>query len=130
MALSEYEERVVAELEAQFRADDATQTPGRSWGRLALPVVCLLSGVAFLVGAHDVGLVIWISDFWGFSTSSVTSTFALTGHVMLLGSAFLLGHVLHDLRQPRPGRAGVDRSVRPEDEEAPASQSEGVRPRP
>jgi hypothetical protein len=107
MALSEYEEQVMAELEAQFQAD-AQPVPRRDFSPLALPVVCFLGGVALLVAAHHVGLVIRISDFWGFSTSSVTSSFALTGYVMLLGSAFLLGYVLHQLRQPSPGRAGMD----------------------
>ncbi|HEY3240502.1 MAG TPA: hypothetical protein VGL92_13105 [Acidimicrobiia bacterium] len=108
MALSEYEEFVVAELEAQFQAD-APPAPRRDLGRLALPVICLLGGVALLVAAHQVGLVIRISDFWGFSTSSVTSSLALTGYGLLLGSAFLFGHVLHELRPPRPGCAGMDR---------------------
>jgi hypothetical protein len=68
-------------------------------------VVCLLLGAAFLVAARDEGLVIRGSNLWGFSTSALTSGLALTGHAMLLVSAFLLGYALCELRDPRPARA-------------------------
>lgn len=91
MALSKHEEQVVAELEAQFQDDFAPPAPRRDLGKLALPLVCLLLGVAFLMAARDVGLVIRFSNLWGFSTSALTWTPAVTGHALLLGSAFLLG---------------------------------------
>jgi hypothetical protein len=108
MALSEYEEQVVAELEAQFRTD-AQPAPRRDFGRLALPVVVGLGGVALLAVARDAGLVIRMSDLWGFATASVRAGLSLAGHLVLLGSAFLLGRAWRELRQPRPGRPGLHR---------------------
>jgi hypothetical protein len=100
MTLSEYEARVIEELEVQFRAD--TPAPRRDHGRLALPLVCFLGGAALLVAVRSVGLVHGISDLFGFATASVRSGLSLAGHVVLLGSAFLLGRALYDL----PGRHG------------------------
>lgn len=101
MALSEYEELVVAELETQFPTDDIPRVLSGRWDRLALPAVCLLGAVGLLVAAHHTGLVIWMSDLWGFPTTSVKTTLAWTGHGLLLGSAFLSGHVAHELRSSR-----------------------------
>jgi hypothetical protein len=105
MALSDYEERVLAELETQFHAGDAPETPGPNPARLALAAACFLGGVALLVAAQHVGLVISISDFWGFATSSVTSTLGLAGYTMLLGSAFFLGGEFSQLTRSRRSRA-------------------------
>ncbi|MDQ3945519.1 MAG: hypothetical protein M3357_10295 [Actinomycetota bacterium] len=105
MALSEYEEMVVADLEAQFQADAPT-SPNRDFGRLALPLICLLCGVMLLVAARNVGLVIRISDLWGFTTASVTSGLALAGHGVLLGSAFLFGRVMDEGRRRREDGPG------------------------
>ncbi|MGH9034882.1 MAG: hypothetical protein ACRD0O_03895 [Acidimicrobiia bacterium] len=109
MTLSEYEELVVAELETQFPTDDIPPVLSGRWDRLALPAVCLLGAVGLLVAAHHTDLVIWMSDLWGFSTASVKTTLAWTGHGLLLGSAFLLGHVAHELRSSRRNPAAIDR---------------------
>jgi hypothetical protein len=93
MTLTEYEESVLAELETQFQP--APPTSRRDLGRLALPLIGLLGGVALLVAAPNVGLVHRISDLFGFTTSSVTTALSLAGHVALLGSAFLLGRALY-----------------------------------
>ena len=106
MALSEYEEFVMAELEAQFEAD-APPPPRRDRGRLALSAVCFLGGVALLAAARDAGLVIRISDLWGFTTATVASGLSLAGHVVLLGSAFLLGRALYDAPVRGEGKAGT-----------------------
>jgi hypothetical protein len=112
MALSKYEEQVVAELEAQFQADDAPPSPPRDHGRLAMTLICLLGGVALLVAARDVGLVIKISDLWGFATSSVSSGLSFAGHAVLLGSAFLFGRAWYDRPRRREDHAGRTAEVR------------------
>ncbi len=91
MALSKYEEQVVADFEAQFRAEETPPAPPRKFGKLALPLVCLVLGLAFLAAARHAGLHIRISDLWGFATGSVASGLSIAGHLVLLGSAFLLG---------------------------------------
>jgi hypothetical protein len=108
MALSEYEEQVVAELEAQFQTD-TQPAPRRDFSRLALPLIVGLGGVAILAVARDAGLVIRMSDLWGFATASVKAGLSLAGHVVLLGSAFLLGRAWREFRQPCPGRPGLRR---------------------
>ncbi len=113
MALSQYEELVMAELERQFHQHDAPRIPRLSFHRLAGPLACLLTGAGLLVAAHQPGLAIRISDFWGFSTSSIASTLGFAGHAMLLAGAFLLGHVFYGLRQEHAGQAAAETSVSP-----------------
>jgi hypothetical protein len=100
MTLSEYEARVIAELEVQLQAD--APAPRRDYGRLALPLLCFLGGAVLLAAVRSVELVHGTSDLFGFATASVRSGLSLAGHVMLLGSAFLLGRALYDI----PGRSG------------------------
>lgn len=116
MALSQYEERVVAELEQQFHhhGAPARRFPRLSLSRLVIPLTCLLAGAGLLVAAHQPGLAIRISDFWGFSTSSIASTLGFAGHAMLLIAAFLLGQVLYRLRQEHAGQAATEAPVSPE----------------
>jgi hypothetical protein len=108
MTLSEYDEMVVADLEAQF----AGEHDAANWGRLAAPSSCLLGGVALLVAAHHGALLIWLSDLLGFSTGAITSTLSLAGFSMLLGCAFLLGLVVHGV-QKTPAVPVIDRPVSP-----------------
>jgi hypothetical protein len=103
MALSEYEEMVVADLEAQFSG--RTRGPGLNWRRLRAPSASLLGGVALLVAAHHGALLISLSDLLGISTGAITTAFSLAGYAVLLGCAFLLGHAAHDLR-PSSGATG------------------------
>jgi hypothetical protein len=107
MTLSEYDEMVVADLEAQFAGE---HDAGLTWGRLSAPSACLLTGVALLVAAHHGALLIWLSDLLGFSTGAITSALSLAGYSMLLGCAFLLGLVVHVV-QRTPAALGVDRPV-------------------
>ncbi|MGH8974554.1 MAG: hypothetical protein ACRD0C_15300 [Acidimicrobiia bacterium] len=110
MALSEYEEMVVAELEAQFTGE---RRPGLNWRRLMAPSACLLAGAVLLVAAHHGALLIRLSDLLGFSTGAITMTLGLAGYFALLGCAFLLGHAVHGMR-PSPARqTGTDRLVSP-----------------
>ena len=95
MTLSDYEHRVIADLEAQFQVDAPAPGPDRDHGRFALPLICLLGGVALLAAARTVGLVQEISDLFGFTTASLRSGFSLAGYFGLLGSAFLFGRALH-----------------------------------
>jgi hypothetical protein len=108
MTLSEYEEMVVAELETQFSGRGG---PALSWARLTAPSACLVAGVALLVAAHHGALLIRLSDLLGIATAAITSTLALAGYAVLLVGAFLLGLVVHGLRQS-PARPGMERPVR------------------
>ena len=111
MALTEYEERVIAELEAQLRPDDeawcarfealAGQVPRRNNGPLA-PLACFLSGVALLVAVHHAWFLVRMSNVSGFSSSSITRALVVVGCVMVVGSAFLLGRLVRD--PPRRAR--------------------------
>jgi hypothetical protein len=111
MALTEYEERVIAELEAQLRPDDeawcarfealAGQVPRRNNGPLA-PLACFLSGVALLVAVHHAWFLVRMSNVSGLSSSSITRGLGVIGCMMVLGSALMLGRVVRDLpRYPR-----------------------------
>ena len=111
MALTEYEERVIAELEAQLRPHDAAwcerfealaaQVPRRNTGRLA-PLACFLGGVALLVAVRHAWLLVEMSNVSGLSSSSITRGLVVIGCVMVLGSALMLGRVVRDLpRHPR-----------------------------
>jgi hypothetical protein len=111
MTLSEYEEMVVAELEAQFSG--RTPGPGLNWGRLAAPAACLLGGVALLVAAHHGALLIRLSDLLGFPTAGITTALSLAGFSVLLGCAFLLGHTVRGVRPVPAEAAGTERPVRP-----------------
>jgi hypothetical protein len=102
MALSEYEEMVVAELEAQFARQ---RGPALNWARLAAPSACLLAGVALLVAAHHGALLISLSDLLGIATGAITSAGSLAGYGVLLAGAFLLGHAVRDVR-PSSGPTG------------------------
>ncbi len=107
MALSAYEEMVVAELETQFSGRGG---PAVSWTRLTASSACLAVGVALLVAAHHGALLIRLSDLLGIPTGAITSTIALAGYSVLLVGAFLLGLVVHGLRQS-PARPGMERPV-------------------
>lgn len=111
MTLSEYDEWVIAELETQFSTDD----PGLrlSLSRLAVPAIVLLGGVALLIAAHQTRLVILISDFCGFTTSSIASSLGLAGHALLLGGAVLLGWVGHGIRRRAAEPVGAAGSMFP-----------------
>jgi hypothetical protein len=99
MKLSEYEERVLTELEEQFQP---WEPPAPRWPpRLVASVVCFLAGATLLVATHHAALAISLSNSYGYSPLSIASGFALTGHVMLLASAFLLGRAWDELRQRR-----------------------------
>lgn len=91
MALSAYEELAFAELEAQFHAGDPPRRPPSDPPYLMLSGACVLAGAALLVAAHHRGLLIGISDFFGFATSSIASALGLAGYAVLLAAAFLLG---------------------------------------
>ena len=94
MALTEYEERVIAELEAQLRPDDAaaddsvwfahfdasgSRLPRRSRGRLALLVACFLGGIALLVAVRHAWFAVEMSNVSGLSTASITRALSALG---------------------------------------------------
>ena len=128
MALTEYEERVIAELEAQLRADDAllsdavlddarldnslsdsmwlahfgaraVQGPPSVASRLAPLVACFLGGIALLVAARHTWFLVGTSNISGLSSTSITRALGLAGWVMVLGSAIMLRRLFRDLRR-------------------------------
>lgn len=129
MALTEYEERVIAELEAHLRLDDSVRRDSllddallsdsrlsdSVWlehfearavhghhsivSRLAALVACFLGGMALLVEARHTWLLVGTSNVSGFSSSSITRALGVAGCVMVLGSALLLRRTAADLRQ-------------------------------
>lgn len=106
MALTEYEERVIAELEAQLRPDDAVWFKARAAqarrgniSRLAPSLTCFLGGVAFLVAVRHTWFLVGTSNISGFSSSSITRALGVVGCVMVLGSAVMLRRLVRDLRR-------------------------------
>jgi hypothetical protein len=123
MALTEYEERVIAELEAQLRADDAVLDDARldnslsdsMWlahfearrvhgppsvaSRLAPLVACFLGGIALLVAARHTWFLVGTSNVSGLSSASITRALGVAGWVMVLGSAIMLRRLFRDLRR-------------------------------
>jgi hypothetical protein len=115
MALTEYEERVIAELETQLPADDTTsfnaawferfETPPRmprpNRGQLAPLFACLLGGVALLVASSHASFAVHVSDASGFSSSSIARTLGVIGCAMVLGSALMLWRLVRVPHHPR-----------------------------
>jgi hypothetical protein len=107
MALTEYEERVIAELEAQLRPDDtvwferfdanSAPGPGGKTGRIASPLACLLGGVALLLAVRHSWFLVKLSNISGFPSSSITRGLGVIGCVMVLGSALMLWRLVRDL---------------------------------
>lgn len=91
MALSASEELAFAELEAQFHAPDPPPRLPPRPPYLAFSLACILGGAALFAAAHHDGLLIAISDFLGFDTSSIASAISQAGYAVLLVAAFLLG---------------------------------------
>ena len=111
MALTEYEERVISELEEQLRQDDsvryerleslAARVPrprGRGIGRFAPPLACVVAGVALLVAIRHAWFLVWMSNASGLPSSSITRALGVIGCVMVLGSAVMLRRRARDLR--------------------------------
>jgi hypothetical protein len=123
MALTEYEERVIAELEAQLRSDDAVLDDARRdnslsdsmWlahfearavhgppsvaSRLAPLVACFLGGIALLVAARHTWFLVGTSNVSGLSSASITRALGVAGWVMVVGSAIMLRRLFRDLRR-------------------------------
>jgi len=116
LALTEYEERVIAELEAQLRPDDAaaddsvwfahfdasgSRLPRRSRGRLALLVACFLGGIALLVAVRHAWFAVEMSNVSGLSTASITSALGVVGCATALASALMLWQLVRVPHHPR-----------------------------
>jgi hypothetical protein len=119
MALTEYEERVIAELEMQLRAGDsvlddsllsdsvwlkhfearAMQGSRSVASRLVPLVACLLGGMALLVEARHTWLLVGMSNVSGLSSTSITRALGVAGWVMVLGSAIMLRRLFRDARR-------------------------------
>jgi hypothetical protein len=103
MALTEHEERVIAGLEAQFLLDDTpTQVPAprRTVVGLAVPVACLVVGVALVLIARIAPAMVVVANATGFPSAGLTRALGVLGGLLALGSAFALGGAVRDL----PGR--------------------------
>ena len=127
MALTEYEERVIAELERQLRADDsvlgdsplsdsvwlerfearAMQGPRSFASRLAPLVACLLGGMALIVEARHTWFLVGTSNVSGLSSASITRALGVAGWVMVLGSAIMLRRLFRDSRRHAVAAGGA-----------------------
>jgi hypothetical protein len=111
MALTAYEERVIAELEVQLGATTGVDAEARSQERRShlrrLPpsLACLLGGLALLLVARQPSLVGRISLASGFSAASIALTFVVIGCVMALASAPVVRRVVRTILggQAEPG---------------------------
>jgi DUF3040 family protein len=116
MALTEYEERVIAELEAQLRLDDtvardpmwftrfdasASRVPHRSRGRLALLLACFLGGIALWVAGGHAWFAVEMSNVSGLSSSSITRALGVVGCATALWSALMLWRLVRVPHHPR-----------------------------
>ena len=115
MALTEYEERVIAELEAQLRSDDvADDSMGlahfnasgsrllrESRGQLALLVASFLGGVALWVAGGHAWFAVEMSNASGLSSSSITRSFGVVGCAIALWSALMLWRLVRVPHHPR-----------------------------
>jgi Protein of unknown function (DUF3040) len=108
MALTEYEERVIAELEAQLQPDDAVwferferlaaHAPRRNIGRFAPAFACFLGGVALLVAIRNTWLVVEMANLSGIASGPITRGLGVTGCGLVLASALVLRCVVRDRR--------------------------------
>ena len=115
MALTEYEERVIAELEAQLPPDDTTcfnaawfarfethpPMPRPNRGQLASLFACLLGGVALLVASGHASFAVHVSNASGFSSSSIVRALSVLGCALVLGSALMLWRLVRVPHHPR-----------------------------
>jgi len=117
MALTEYEERVIAELEAQLRSDDGvrercdtipTRMPRRRIGRRAPVLVSFLAGVALLVPVRHAWFLVRVSNVSGFSSASITGAAGVVGCLLVLGSAVMLWRVVRGQPFNAPSRQRHD----------------------
>ena len=110
MALTEYEERVIAELDAQLPPDDTLwfghlqPSPAPSLrdhgnlARFAPALACLLGGVALLLAVRHSALLVRISNVSGVPSSSITRALSLVGCMMMLGAALMVRQRVRDRR--------------------------------
>jgi hypothetical protein len=115
MALTEYEERVIAELEAQLRPDDggwcdryeprARPVARRSAGRLAPALSALFAGAALLVAVRQEWFLVRVSNLSGLSSASASRAVDVIGCALVLGSALLFWRgIRRTPSSPPPGR--------------------------
>jgi hypothetical protein len=117
MALSQYEEQVVAELEAQLSDEDLSwetdpdgPAPRRTRsgvGLLAPPIACILGGMTLLAAARQGWFTDRISWLSGFSAPSIALAFAALGCVMVVGAPLLLRGVASTFPSGTPERTGA-----------------------
>ena len=116
MALTEYEERVIAELEAQLRSDDVgaddsmwfahfnasgSRFPRQTRGQLALLLACFLGGVALWVSGGHAWFAVEMSNVSGLSSSSITRALGIVGCATALWSALMLWRLVRVPHHPR-----------------------------
>ena len=109
MIRSAYEERVAAEIEAELRAGDT------SWSRRvdalvaelgghrrihpALPVICLLGGIALLLAGRLGWMSLELATLAGVSISSIRLAFTVLLSTVTLATVVWLGRVAYDRRR-------------------------------
>jgi hypothetical protein len=102
MTLSTHEERVIAELETQFRREERSRVRRRD--PLGGAMLLLLAIVLLFVGRKE-WFVLRISHPLGLAVHEVQRIFSAAGFVIVLCAVLMLGRAVRNLRRARRARA-------------------------
>ena len=108
MIRSAYEERVAAEIEAELRAADTSwsrrvdalvaELGGHRRVHPALPIICLLGGIAVLLAGRLGWVSLQLALLSGVSISSIRLTLTVALCAVTLATVVWLGRFAHDRR--------------------------------